>query len=399
MQRTLIVHIGLPKAGSTSIQQTLRAQQPRILHQGVWALATSRRQPFYNHNQLVRTLSGEGRVHTASPRLWYALAKELRDCPVPTPVLTAELFTAEGMLTHTPAHIAVRYLSALIERCGVEVRLVAYVRPQYQLLESLYAQAARKSRCTDSFEGFVADALSCRLFDFNRIFAPWRRRFGNRLEVWPLVPETMPEGPAAHFLGLLGVTGGARQAESRANERIGAKALEVKRLLGAGLAAGGIPFERRARVLESLVRLPELLAPDAPFAPLNASEAMALTKRFEASNALFANVYGLDDRRLSRAPTDGRQRPNRAAWTDLRPGERSRVRDYVQAETGVDLEVCAGARRGGPRIRWVSRARRRAARARSSAGSACVRGVLHLVRASRNGLRKPGPRASGDPLG
>ena len=247
MARTLIVHIGMPKTGSTYIQRALRGAGPELARHGVRVAETGRTWSG-GHNRLVSALSGDwtgGSVLRATSGMWYELAEELCGSRAHTQVLTTELFTAAGMLTRTPSSTAVRYLGELVDRCALEPRLVAYVRPQYALLESLYSQSAKKSRCTYGFDAFVEDLLAEGLLDFNKVFAPWRERFGKRLEVWPLDPGTMPEGLFAHFLGHVGVSAISPEPLARANVREGAKTLEVKRLVGVALKATGVPFKQR----------------------------------------------------------------------------------------------------------------------------------------------------------
>ena len=321
----LTVHIGLPKCGSTSIQQALVRAVPALARAGVHVPNLGG--AFPNHNRLVRKLSGGDADFgaRADPAVWERLACEVRGCGARHVVLTAELFTSGGLLTATPGAASAERVAALARDCGLEVRPVAYIRPQAELLESLYAQMVRKSRTVVPFDLFVEEMLESDRLDFAAILGPWRERFP-RLRVWPLEATRAVGGPAAHFLGLIGGTADVARHMPPANVRPGAETLEALRLAGGALADRGMPFAERARRLprlECAYRRASTYPQDVRFAPLTAARAAAVAAHFADSNARFAVEYGVPADFADSSGTfavehgvaapDGR-RPHRSAW-------------------------------------------------------------------------------------
>jgi hypothetical protein len=357
MSRALIVHIGMSKAGSTSIQYMLGALSRRLERCGVHVPRAGSGTPGDHHN-LPRTTAGRW---TAQPGrgAWPELLAEIQASPADRFVLSSEFFTGP----FGGAACAARLLE-LAGAADLDVRLVAYVRPQVQRLESYYGEQVRNADRWEPFETFAAEMLSpagAPVLDYSAVFAPWRAAFGDALEVYPLERSRPAQGLLVHFLGLLGVADRAtlralgRLRPPRANVRIGAKELEVRRLVAR--AGSHLPEPARKRLMRRLDLLPALFGDDRPFAGLDAARACAVADRFEASNARFARACGIHPGGVlfRRRAAEDRRRPERAAWADLDARERRLARAHVLARTGVDLEPAATrppARRDAWRAWW-----------------------------------------------
>ena len=343
MSRRLIVHIGTSKAGSTSIQYVLGALSRRLARGGVHVPRAGSGAPGDHHN-LPRSTAGRW---TAQPGrgAWPELLAEIRASSADRFVLSSEFFT--GPFGGAPCAARLGELAAAAD---LDVHLVAYVRPQAQRLESYYGEQVRNGDRWAPFEAFVVEMLSpagAAVLDYEVVFAPWRAAFGDALAVYPLERGRPAQGLLAHFLGLLGadratVRALGRLRAPRANVRIGAVELEIRRQVAA--ACADLPEPARKRRLRRLDLLPALLGDDAPFAGLDAAGAGAVARRFAASNARFARACGLDaDGVLFRRPTLAGH-PGTAAPARCEPdaGERRRVRAHVFGRTGIDLDAGAG---------------------------------------------------------
>ena len=179
------------------------------------------------------------------------------------------------------------------------------------------------------------------MLDYGRTLGPWREAFGERLSVHAVDLSESEGELAAHFFGLLGVPGsdGPQWRDVRENRRPGAKELEVLRRTGAALMDKGYGFRLRKRLLGRLDRVVPLLEGDAPFAPLSAARALELSEGFARVNFELATAYGIDaGGPLLREPVPRAPRPGSAQWDDFRAAERQRVRRYVLAQTGADLD-------------------------------------------------------------
>ena len=359
MKRQLFVHIGLPKAGSTSIQSML-ADWPAFFERAGVHVAVAGRQAG-RHSRLYGD-DGEPK-HGA----WDDLLRELTRCAAPRFVISWEPFAANGRSAggqRKSRGSCVSDIAALARAADVDVKIIGYVRPQYQYLESLYVEGVKMARQTASFAAAVEQYLQSPTFDYNWVFKPWREAFGDRLVVLPLAGARTASGVLEHFLNVVGAVDPAlAEVRLRKNARIGAKHVEVLRLAGAALA--GLPPDRRARSrkLDSLrSTVPPLLAADCPFAGLTSAQVASVGERFDASNARFAREYGIDpDGVLFRQPADGLVRPAIADRTNFSDVERARLCRLIDAVLGEEVaEVVAAsldARRWSVSKRQTSSAR------------------------------------------
>ena len=253
-------------------------------------------------------------------------------------VLSVEDFSSPGYRSQASVRLA-----EFVEREGFDARIVGYVRPQWQLLESEYSRRVGGGGMGASFARFAKDMLLVgenTILDYNLAFAPFRELFGERLRVFPLEPAALPNGLLAHFLSQIGAPAHLSNglAERRAHVRLGARELEVLRVLRARLPHA-LPLSRFPRI-----GLRGATGDDAPFAAYSVEEICGLEAHFADANRRFATDYGIDTSgTLFRASdSEAGRRPNIAHWELLNEEERRRVRDYVRRAIGFDLDGRVG---------------------------------------------------------
>ena len=335
MRRRLVVHVGTSKTGSTSIQHTLHSFAASLEQCGVHVPVTGRM-----HGKDCSILP----VRDPPPLGgWKELEAELARCPARRFVLSSEDLTGPRLENR---EAAAKRVAGLAEALDLDVDVVGYVRPQYQRLEALYVQFVKMGTLVAPFDTVlrhVADVPRLGL-DYAAAFRPWRETFADRLAVYPLEASRMPDGLLAHFLTVIGAGKLARAAAAlpQMNQRLGAKHLEVLRLIGWTWNGRLIDSNAKNRRLDAASRrLPALLDGDVPFAGLSRSQVQAVTERFAETNARFAREYGIDpDGVLFREKAeDHYARPALAGWDDFSEAERTRVRRLVLDEVGVGLAV------------------------------------------------------------
>ena len=327
MKRRLFVHVGLPKAGSTSIQSLLTEWALPLEHCGVHVPVAGR--AGAKHARLYRISAGR---LAPDPRAWEVLKHELENCAASRFAISWEGFTFQ-------ARDCAGDLAAFATSVDVDVRIVGYVRPQYQHVESRYVEQVKSGQETRPFEAVVEEYSELGRLDYNRILAPWRKAFGQRMVVRPLDPQWMPEGLLAHFLGVIGAPGLIAEAARRPhrNRRLGVKHVEALRLIATALRAGRDPEPLQlALALRCLLwDVPALLDGDVPFAALDHGQIDALGRRFAESNGKLARDVAVDaEGVLFHAPGDDLARPVRA---ELSAVELQRLRRLVRDALGVDL--------------------------------------------------------------
>ena len=203
MRRTLVVHIGGPKTGSTSIQNMLHRLSPALEREGVHVPVAGR---LYGRHYNLGLFPGHWN-HLPALGGWEDVLCEVKRSDAPLCVISSEeLLAGPNVAMNDAGHIVVPAagrVAALARAAGRDVRVIAYVRPQYQLLESKYCQLAKVGRVSWPFETYLEHAPNNSFLDYETLFRPWRETFGERLAVYPLETARMHGGLLVHFLSLL----------------------------------------------------------------------------------------------------------------------------------------------------------------------------------------------------
>ena len=167
-RRRLVVHVGPPKGGTTSIQFLLAARARALARRGIHVLAGKPGGGQRGtHNHLAAEL-GAAAAAAWTPG-WARLAAEIRGSGAPCFVLSGEALASPP--ARAPCAAA---LGELADRERLAVEVVGYVRPQWQLLEAAYVQHVKVGRTTLPFDRFAAtvfDAEAQARFDYNAVFA------------------------------------------------------------------------------------------------------------------------------------------------------------------------------------------------------------------------------------
>ncbi len=250
MTKRLIVHVGLCKTGSTgstSIQRMLFSCRNRLRADGVHVPETGikERGSHLSHRRLISAQTLNWKHKKAKKALWKQLEKEIAVTDAQTFVVSAEDLTSPGFRV-TSAEL----LAELAARADVEVDVVGFVRPQWQLLESEYSQRVGNGRERGTFSQFVGkmlDAGEKTILDYRVVFAPCRARFGDRVRIFPL--ETT-QNLIVRFLTFVGIEATAIEEhweKLHVNKRRGAKVLELHRCVWGRLYDARQPPRRALR--------------------------------------------------------------------------------------------------------------------------------------------------------
>lgn len=348
-RRTLYLHVGMPRTGSTTIRRALGEFEPQLRERGILIplagrfTASTAYNHTHSHSKLVTVLSGQWYLEYAAPDVWETLAREIAASSACAVVMSGSMFTAYPMYSSTPGALAARYVESLARGCDLDVRIIAYVRPQAELVESYYVPRPLRGFSVP-FSEFAHDALSGDKLDFNCIFEPWRERFGDRVHISTFREAVRSGGPDTHFFAHIGCPDLIRRRTRRFNSRGGARAMEMQRLVAAALIEAGLDFPTRATTILKLGPIRSPRDDDTLFAPLTREEMDSVMGRFSRRNVRFTRQYGIDPSALAyeeRADVEVR-RPSVCGPDDLDEAEHAQVRAYVQtalaeaAACGVD---------------------------------------------------------------
>ena len=340
-RRTLVVHIGVPKTGNTSIHHMLRTFREQLGELGVHVPAAGFGKTGSHHNLAFEALG----ICWYWPLLggWADLLRELS-----TPSAARRFVLSCEQFARGPgAGKVIDRIAAVADTADLNVEIIAYIRPQHESIDAEYGQRVKVGECRASFETYLGAAKEEVENDYNLLFEPWREAFGGRLTVYPLETSRMPEGLLAHFLAQLGAGKLAPPAKGlpRLNRRIGANLLEVLRLVTVALHQEMVDVRIVRRLMRQLRRsLPAVLPDDAPYSGLGPIERRVVATHFAETNARFARSYGIDSEGVlfRDTPPNADCPVNLVDWTDFSDAERAAVTRVVRRITGLDLAETAG---------------------------------------------------------
>jgi hypothetical protein len=132
-QKTLVIHSGTFKTGSTAIQLYLdRAETAGLLREAGVTYPQTGRSTGVQHSNLVAEIRGEGVVLRRNGG-WERLLSEVSTSEVPTTIVSHE-----GLSTLESEHL--ERIGELCRNAGVTVRWVQYVRDQPSLYNAFYVE-------------------------------------------------------------------------------------------------------------------------------------------------------------------------------------------------------------------------------------------------------------------
>ena len=196
--RRIVFHLGLPKTGSTTIQETLRINSDRLAEAGIVVSA---------RDGLTRSLRkaalARARQDTWLARLWYRVALRLFAWRVRTRRFQTFLVSDENILGTESATlfsqdgqadfgaVALRMERAL--GAGFTCHYVIYLRARESWRASAYNQTLKKTKHDKTFSEWCAD--NTELSGPDRIVARLQAALGDRLTVVAMESELSAEAP------------------------------------------------------------------------------------------------------------------------------------------------------------------------------------------------------------
>lgn len=164
--KTVYLHIGTPKTGSTSIQRFLARADEELAEQGTLYPEAGRPDTDwsdqYGQHELYWSIAGKRGVE--DEKVWRKLRQEVDEFSGRRVVISAEGFGGcrSGEIRRVAAHLAPH-----------PIHVVVYLRPPIQFLRSTYKQCVKTGTFCDSFAQFVEEMVpQCNYLD---LVSRWQR--------------------------------------------------------------------------------------------------------------------------------------------------------------------------------------------------------------------------------
>ncbi len=282
--KTIYLHIGRGKTGTTALQKFLSDSRETLLHAGVDYLLAGDMGRGFGHQQFAKTFitdMPDYMIPPANPEgIRAQTAAEICASAAPVILLSSENFPLANldMLRDWFADLPI----------ATQIKVIFFVRSQDELAESEYNQMVKLKRETRSLAAYAAALEGA---DYDAECAGWAARFGAG-NIHCRVYDGAAGDVIARFLSCLPVDGlpdpesaasDTSTDTAYANRSLGARALLTARMLNT------IEIEDRDALYRRLFA--QFEADDLPAVLLSAEEARAIRARFAASNARFSATY------------------------------------------------------------------------------------------------------------
>lgn len=187
--RTAYLHIGLHKTGTTAIQRFLFTNQKALQQEG-WLFPVSGTNQWKGGQHNLAGILAEN--HQYDPRYgnWEDLTRELKSIDHQDLVISAEQF-----FPLSPFPEKIKFIKNYFSE--YKVKIILYVRPQWELIEKKYCQQVKSGSQIYSFETYRQQWIQKKGYDWYQQLQPWKEIFGQENI---LVCHYKPNDLINHFL-------------------------------------------------------------------------------------------------------------------------------------------------------------------------------------------------------
>lgn len=276
----VIAHIGLHKTGTTSIQLSLAKNRGLLLEKGILYPQAGSVEAGGHLNLVWEGTASWKYVQDAGGI--DDLIREVKDSNAGTVLISAE--SLSGYAKH-PAPIEI--VSRLEKELNAQVEIVCTLRPQFIMLDSLYAQNASTGYTVKSFNDYAVEVMNRRLLHLESLLGRWFDRF-HEVKIVSVEPasDIKLEDMFLSKIGLSEVV--PLRSSARVNQRPSARVVEYCRAAAGVVSRLKFPPLRKRAILRLIRQAVEAEYPgDPPFSGLTKSFAKMIDDYYAASNESF----------------------------------------------------------------------------------------------------------------
>lgn len=276
----LVVHIGLHKTGTTSLQLALAQRRADLLAQGVLYPRAAAVEAG-GHLNLVWEGTRSWKHVPEAGGIEELIAEAKREKP------EVLLISAESLSGYSKSPVPVEIVSHIGDELNCRAEIICTIRHQFAMLDSLYAQNACTGYTQKTFEHYMAEILDKRLLDFEFLLGRWFDHFGT---VTLVSVEPGDEEPLEQrFMRAAGLERiGPIKHSAPSNMRPSARVVEYCRVAGSLLKRIGVEPRRKRDILRAVRNAVQLQYPeDQPFSGMTRTFARMVQEHYRSSNLRF----------------------------------------------------------------------------------------------------------------
>jgi hypothetical protein len=323
--RRAIIHIGMPRTGSTTFQWAMVGLRPDLKDAGIlypdMTPASARATPHINHQHLGETLDGR-RPRREREELLQALSEQLKQWEGDVVLLSYEDFIQQQPRFRVP-----ELFRDFFAQHGFAAEAVLAVKPQSEHLNSIYTHRAQMISERRHFGKFAPCFAGSGRFEYDALIRPWMRAFCGRVRA-VAVRDRRSDAPI--LVRLL--------SELKLDDRVGPllRRADLARVANRSPGPLAVEVSRRLRKMRTHARLSVL-----PRNMMRFVERLAREHGFDGQR-----FQGVGPDMRARMAADYRKVNERFAqavwarsWDDIVLPERSRpINEFAACGIGVDAE-------------------------------------------------------------
>lgn len=301
-QKTVFIHIGTHKTGSTAIQRSLQKNARLLRKHGYYFVLDSKR-----FLVALKSISNGDIDNLEKERKNFRKVIENTKCH--SLILSSEGFSGSMLEAYSNISQIAKKLHYIIG--DHNVKIIVYLRRQDQFIESAYIQTIHESK-TWSFKEFCS-GIGVHGFDWYEHLTHYAKFFGKEnIIVRPYEKNQLKDGTVvSDFLSLIGIPFESIKPEATewSNRSYSRSALEIARLCNGNLS---IDHRGQLRVLLQATNTKQTFK---EFVFFSSKERWELLSYYEKSNSEVAKEYlGREDSRLflEPMPEDDSLRPEQS---------------------------------------------------------------------------------------
>ncbi|QKX18093.1 hypothetical protein [Microbulbifer sp. YPW1] len=289
--KTVYLHAGISKTGTTAIQKYFHANTELLRAQGIHYLSAGRAERGESHHLLARMYKRDG----CSSDVLAQIRDEISDSDCRTFVVSSEMFEYLG-----PSQI--RQLHD--DFSPHEVVLVLYLRYQDQALSSMYNELVKKHACATTFPKHLEVTPRKDLLRYSKLLRPWEKELGREsIRVRIFDRERLAGGNVvSDMLSVVGCNSAPSIVpESITNKSVSAIAIRVLALINSHLTYKVDHSANYGEACRLALRLDELVRREFPLLDHDCNSYFTSDKEYRN----FLAFYRADNAVLSRRYLSG----------------------------------------------------------------------------------------------